>query len=278
MPTFPAPDGTGLAYRTIGAGEPLLCLPGPMEDAAYLGDLGGLARHRELVLLDPRGTGDSAIPGDPASYRCDRQVDDVEAWRRHLGLSRFDLLAHSAGANLAVQYAIRHPDAVNRLVLITPSLIGVGIPVTGELRRETARLREHEPWYPAAAAALAAIGAGNGTDADWAAIAPLRYGRWDAAAQRQHARSSSRINPAAAEAFGADGAFTPEATRAALASLSTPVLALAGEFDLNSPPPAVTEFAALFPGATLVVQPEAGHQPWLDDPDRFVAAVASFLA
>jgi len=25
--------------------------------------------------------------------------------------------------------------------------------------------------------------------------------------------------------------------------------------------------------ATLVVQPEAGHQPWLDDPDRFVASV-----
>jgi proline iminopeptidase len=278
MPTFSAPDGTRLAYRTIGEGDPLLCLPGgPMQDAAYLGDLGGLARHRRLLLLDPRGTGDSAIPGDGGSYRCDRQVDDVEALRQHLGLGRIDLLGHSASVNLAVQYAARHPEAVRRLVLITPSLIGVGIPVPGEMRRETAQLRKHEPWFPAAIAALAAIGAGKATEADWAAITPLRYGRWDEAAQRHHAESNGRINLAAAEVFGSDGAFTPDATRAALATFPAPVLLLAGEFDLNSPPPAVAEYAALFPDATLVVQPEAGHQPWLDDPDRFVATVATFL-
>lgn len=278
MPTFSAPDGTRLAYRTIGEGDPLLCLPGgPMQDAAYLGDLGGLARHRRLLLLDPRGTGDSAIPGDGGSYRCDRQVDDVEALRQHLGLGRIDLLGHSASVNLAVQYAARHPEAVRRLVLITPSLIGVGIPVPGEMRRETAQLRKHEPWFPAAIAALAAIGAGNATEADWVAITPLRYGRWDEAAQRHHAESNGRINLAAAEVFGSDGAFTPDATRAALATFPAPVLLLAGEFDLNSPPPAVAEYAALFPDATLVVQPEAGHQPWLDDPDRFVATVATFL-
>jgi len=279
MPTFSAPDGTRLAYRTIGDGDPLLCLPGgPMQDAAYLGDLGGLARHRRLLLLDPRGTGDSAIPGDAGSYRCDRQVDDVEALRQHLGLGRIDLLGHSAGVNLAVQYATRHPEAVGRLVLITPSLIGVGIPVPGEMRRETAQFRKNEPWFPAAVVALAAIGAGKATDADWAAITPLRYGRWDEAAQRHHAESNGRINMAAAEVFGSDGAFTPDATRAALATFAAPVLLLAGEFDLNSPPPAVAEYAALFPDATLVVQPEAGHQPWLDDPDLFVATVAAFLA
>ncbi|GAA3903646.1 alpha/beta fold hydrolase [Actinoplanes auranticolor] len=277
MPTFSAPDGTRLAYRTAGEGDPLVCLPGPMEDSAYLGDLGGLARHHRLVLLDPRGTGESATPADTGSYRCDRQVGDVAALREHLGLDRMDLLGHSAGGNVAVQYATRHPDAVSKLVLITPSLVGVGIPVPAEMRRATAQLRKNEPWYPAAAAALAAIGAGRGTDADWEALAPLRYGRWDAAAQRQHAESSKRMNPAIAEAFAADGAFTPEATRAALATFAAPVLLLAGEVDLNSPPPAVTDYAALFPDATLVVQPGAGHQPWLDDPERFVAAVATFL-
>ena len=59
MPTFQAPDGTTLAYRTRGhqTGPPLVCLPGgPMLDAAYLGDLGGLAAHRTLLLVDPRGT------------------------------------------------------------------------------------------------------------------------------------------------------------------------------------------------------------------------------
>jgi pimeloyl-ACP methyl ester carboxylesterase len=65
MPAFTATDGTELAYHVAGEGEPLLCLPGgPMRASAYLGDLGGLARRRRLVMLDLRGTGDSGIPAD----------------------------------------------------------------------------------------------------------------------------------------------------------------------------------------------------------------------
>lgn len=56
-----------------------------------------------------------------------------------------------------------------------------------------------------------------------------------------------------------------------------PVLLLTGEFDMNSPPRAVAEFAALFRDASFVVQPAAGHCPWLDDAGRFVSATAAFL-
>jgi pimeloyl-ACP methyl ester carboxylesterase len=55
------------------------------------------------------------------------------------------------------------------------------------------------------------------------------------------------------------------------------VLVLAGEVDLNSPPPATARVAALFPHAELVVQPGAGHFPWLDDPARFAATTEAFL-
>jgi pimeloyl-ACP methyl ester carboxylesterase len=78
--------------------------------------------------------------------------------------------------------------------------------------------------------------------------------------------------------FAADGAFEPEVTRAGLAAFRAPVRVLAGEFDLNSPPSAVAELAGLFPAAELVVQPGAGHYPWLDDAEGFVASAAAFLA
>lgn len=55
------------------------------------------------------------------------------------------------------------------------------------------------------------------------------------------------------------------------------MLLLAGEVDLAAPPRAVGEFAGLFPDAQLVVQPGAGHFPWLDDPDRFEESSAAFL-
>ncbi|MBB5784458.1 alpha/beta fold hydrolase [Nonomuraea jabiensis] len=270
-------DGTRLSYHVSGDGAPVVCLPGGPTAAAYLGDLGGLSAHRQLIMLDPRGTGRSAKPGDAASYRCDRLVADVEALRVHLGLDRMDLLAHCAGANLAAQYATRHPRRVGRLALITPSVRAVGIAISGDLRRETARLRRDEPWFPEAYAALEAIVAGQATNADWQAIAPFSYGRWDEVARAHHAADAERQDPEVMTAFGAQGAFDPDATRAALARFAAPVLLLAGEVDPAAPPAAMAEFAGLFPDAALVVQPGAGHFPWLDDAGRFRSTVAAFL-
>lgn len=278
MPTFSAHDGTDLAYHVFGEGIPVICLPGgPMQDSVYLGELGGLSAHRQLIMVDPRGTGQSAIPEDAASYRCDRLVDDVEALRERLGLDRFDLLAHSGGTNLAALYVARHPERVSKLTLITPSPFAVGIAVTGESRLEIAKLRKDEPWFEAAFAALETIVAGNATDDSRQAIDPFFYGRWDAAAQAHQVAQDGHQNQEAAAAFGAEGAFDPEATRAALGAFDAPVLLLAGAVDLNSIPSVVAEFAELFPNAELVVQPEAGHFPWLDDAGWFVATTATFL-
>jgi pimeloyl-ACP methyl ester carboxylesterase len=278
MPAFYAADGTELAYHIHGEGVPLVCLPGgPMRASAYLGDLGGLSAHRQLIMLDLRGTGESAIPADPGSYRCDRLVDDVSALQDHLGLGSADLLGHSAGANIAVQYAARHPRRVAKLALITPSGRAVGLEPDSEMRREIVRLRHNKPWFAEAAAAFERIAAGAGTDDDWRAITPFVYGRWDAAAQAHSGAEETQTNEDAADAFIAEGAFDPAATRAGLAAFGSPVLVLAGGLDSSRPPGIVAEVAALFPAAQLVVQPGAGHYPWLDDAGRFVSAVTAFL-
>ncbi|GAA4214474.1 alpha/beta fold hydrolase [Microbispora amethystogenes] len=278
LQTYSAHDGTTLAYRVSGTGDPVVCLPGgPMQSADYLGELGGLPAHRRLLKLDPRGAGRSAAPEDVSSYRCDRLVDDVEALREHLGADRIDLLAHCAGANLATLYAARHPGRVRRLALITPSTRAVGIEATGESRLATARLRRDEPWFGDAFAALEAIVAGAADDDDWKRVDPFFYGRWDTAARAHQAAQEGRRNEEAAAVFGAPGAFDPPATRAALGAFTAPVLLLAGEVDLNTPPDVVAEFAALFPHAEFVVQPGAGHFPWLDDARRFTTTTAEFL-
>lgn len=278
MPVFSARDGTDLAYHVYGEGIPVICLPGgPMQDSGYLDELGGLSAHRQLILLDPRGTGQSGSPDDAGSYRCDRLVDDVEALREHLGLDQLDLLAHSGGTNLAVLYVVRHPERVRKLVLANPSTFAVGIAATAEERLEIARLRKDEPWFGAAFAALEAVVAGQAADNSRKAIAPFFYGRWDAAAQAHQAAQDGHRNEEAAAAFGAEGAFDPDATRAALSSFNAPVLLVAGEVDLNSVPSVVAEFADVFPNGELVVVPGAGHFPWLDDAERFVATTATFL-
>ncbi|ADG76379.1 alpha/beta hydrolase fold protein [Cellulomonas flavigena DSM 20109] len=277
--TVRADDGTLLAYRVLGDGPALLCLPGgPMQDADYLGDLGGLSAHRRLVLLDPRGTGRSGTPADPTSYRCDRLVGDVERVREHLGLERVDVLAHSAGANLAALHAAAHPDRVGRLVLVTPSVLALGIDVPDDVRRDLARSRRDEPWFADASPALEAAMAGEGDPGTADRIAPFLAGRWDDAARAHHAAQRGRRNDEAAAAYGGAGVFDVDRTRAAVRALPAPVLALAGGVDVAAPPAAVAEVAEAYGRGRLVVQPGAGHAPWLDDPTAFVCAVEGFLA
>jgi hypothetical protein len=79
---------------------------------------------------------------------------------------------------------------------------------------------------PVQIAALRAVIAGNATDTSGRAIAPFYYGRWDATTQAHHAAQEHQQNPEAAAAFNAEGAFDPDATRAALRVLASPVLFL----------------------------------------------------
>ncbi|MGW2559467.1 alpha/beta fold hydrolase [Streptomyces sp. NPDC001514] len=278
MPIFSAYDGTSLAYHVEGEGEPLICLPGgPMRASAYFGDLGGLTGHRTLVKLDLRGTGDSAVPADPATYRCDRLVDDVEALREHLGLDRADFLAHSASGNLAVLYAAAHPARVRSLTLVTPSLRALGVVGTDQDLRDAAALRRGEPWYDDAQAALDEYFGGRDPREVWSAIEPLIYGRWDDTAREHAAADAHQVNPQARSAYYTDAAFDPAATVKALTALEAPVLVLAGEYDGGPTPTRAREGAALFPHAEVAVQAGAAHYPWLDGPGAFRRTVAAFL-
>ena len=131
MRRFRSWDGTELAYQVAGSGPPLVCVPGgPGQAVAYLGDLGGLSSRRTLILLDNRGTGASQAPQDPATYRVDRLVEDVEALRVHLGLDRVDLLGHSASGGIGLLYAAGYPDRLGHLVLVAPSLRVPAFPPT----------------------------------------------------------------------------------------------------------------------------------------------------
>jgi proline iminopeptidase len=279
VPSFASYDGTEIGYRTLGDGPPLVCLPGgPGRAAEYLGDLGGLAASRQLVLLDPRGVGSSADPADPASFRVDRLVSDVESLRAHLGLEQMDLLAHSAGAVLATLYAAACPQHLSALVLVTPGLAAVGVEGTGERFRAALGRRAAEPWYPAALAALEQIMAGNLSMQAFRASRPFFYGRWDDAAQAHATAGVSERHQAAREGYFAGVTLDVPATRAALAKLTAPVLLYAGEVDPMVTPAAVREAAPLFNDATVVVQPGASHFPWIDDAAAFAAAVGSFLS
>lgn len=277
MPSFASYDGTEISYRVLGEGPPLVCLPGgPGRATDYLGDLGGLARTRQLIQVDPRGVGLSADPADPASFRVDRLVNDVEALRVHLGLDQMDLLAHSAGSVLATLYAAAHPDRLSALILITPGLAAVGVDISEEEARAGLAQRAAEPWYPDAIAAMEKLATGDLSIESFRASRPFYYGRWDEAAQAHATLGVAARHQVARLGYFAGLELDPAETRSALKRLTAPVLLYAGERDPLVTPAVVSVAAPLFGDATVMVQDGAGHFPWVDDPAAFTAAVGSF--
>jgi pimeloyl-ACP methyl ester carboxylesterase len=267
VPVLSTYDGSELTFTVLGApAEPVVVLPGgPLWHASYLGNLGGLDAHHELVVVD--------LP----HRRVDRIVPDIEALREHLGGETIDVVAHSAGGNLAVLYATAHPDRVRKLALITPSRRVIGGPPTPDDQAPIYEQRAHQPWYAEARAAMDACDAGTATAEQRQLAWALAYGRWDAAAQAHAAAQPDQETPGAHGIYYADGALDPEATRSALGKVSADVLVLLGAADPIMPARLGMELAALFPSAEVVVQPGVGHFPWLDDPVWFVDTVTGFL-
>jgi pimeloyl-ACP methyl ester carboxylesterase len=218
----------------------------------------------------------SADPADPATFRVDRLVSDVESLRVHLGLDQMDLLAHSAGAVLATLYAAAYPERLSALILVTPGLAAIGVESTEDQVRAALRRRAAEPWYPDALAGLEQILAGSPSMEAFRASRPFYYARWDDTTQAHATAGVAVRHQAAREGFFADITPDPPAVRSALKQLTAPVLLYAGDLDPMVPPSLVREAAPLFSDATVVVQAGAAHFPWVDDPAAFAAAIASF--
>lgn len=153
MPSLRTDDGRNLAWREVGTGPPLLLhCGGPGFSSLYFGELPELAAERTLLLLDPRGTGDSTRPADASAYELEDYVADIEAVREQLGLDSIDLLGHSHGGFVAIVWAATHPDRVGRLVLASTATR-----FTDEIRqrrREPIATHHGQPYFEDSIAAL----------------------------------------------------------------------------------------------------------------------------
>ncbi|WP_459176613.1 alpha/beta fold hydrolase [Ewingella americana] len=123
-----AVNGTDIAYRIAGQGEPLLLLHGhPQTQAIWHKVAPGLTTQFTVVLADLRGYGDSGKPEPDAEHlrysKREMAQDQVELMQA-LGFNQFSVIAHDRGARVAHRLALDHPQAVKRMVLmdIAPTL------------------------------------------------------------------------------------------------------------------------------------------------------------
>ncbi len=112
-----------LYYREIGRGAPVVVLHGgPDFDQSYLlPEMDRLSDLFHLVYYDQRGRGRSAAGVNPADVSLASDIADIDAVREYFHFDRVILLGHSWGTDLALEYALQHPDRVSRLILLNPA-------------------------------------------------------------------------------------------------------------------------------------------------------------
>ena len=120
-------NGINLYYEIHGAGRPLVLLHGGLGSGEMFGPvMAQLTEHRQVVAPDLQGHGRTADIDRPLDIRL--MADDIAALIDHLGLDKPDVVGYSLGGGVAFQVAVRHPDKVRRLVLVSANIRRDAIP------------------------------------------------------------------------------------------------------------------------------------------------------
>jgi proline iminopeptidase len=116
-------NGVKHFIEKMGSGEPLLVVhggPGIFHD--YLvPHFQTLAKKYEVIFYDQRGCGKTAFPKDTSSINIETFVEDLEGIRQHLKIDKLNLIGHSWGSLLSINYAKKYPNNLKRLILVSPT-------------------------------------------------------------------------------------------------------------------------------------------------------------
>jgi pimeloyl-ACP methyl ester carboxylesterase len=245
-------DGVVLSGEQAGSGPPIVLLHGLTATRRYV-VMGSRALERgghRVASYDARGHGRSTPASDRGGYDYEHLAGDLEAVLDALEIERAALAGASMGAHTAVGFALRHPERVAALGLITPSF---------------------DPDLPDGEATLAGwdeLARGlreGGVDGFVAAYDLLSVpDAWRDTVERVlRQRLAAHAHPAAvADALEAVPRSRPFERMDELADLDVPtaVVASRDEADPGHPLEVGERYAAAIPGASLVVE-EAGHRP-----------------
>jgi pimeloyl-ACP methyl ester carboxylesterase len=132
-------NGLEMYYEIYGEGAPLVLLHGGLADATMFAPMiPALTQGHQVIVVDLQAHGHTADIDRPMSYEA--MAEDIAAMITQLGFENADIMGYSLGGGVALQTAIRHPEVVRKLVLVSTTFKSDG-------------------WYPEVFAAMTSMNA-----------------------------------------------------------------------------------------------------------------------
>lgn len=116
---YAAVNGLEMYYEVYGEGKPIVLLHGsfmniPMNWSQFIPLLAG---DRKVIVAEMQGHGRTRDIDRQLSY--EGMADDVSGLLKHLNIDSADILGYSMGGGVAFQMAVRHPEQVRRLIILS---------------------------------------------------------------------------------------------------------------------------------------------------------------
>jgi pimeloyl-ACP methyl ester carboxylesterase len=252
-------DGHRVYYEVAGAehaGVPIVLLHGGMMsiDTAFPDLIDRFSRNRRVVAIEAQGHGHTADRAGPITL--DRMAADVVGVLDHLGVTRADLLGHSLGGMTATLVAIRRPERVRTLTVLSASFHFDGfLPELAAMNRDPTRAPSPElvPLLPT----------------------QRHFAEWTESYQRNAPDPTALV-----QVLSRLQAFLvtwPGFTVAELNAITVPTLIGYGDRDFFTPE-SIHAFARLVPNASLAILPATTHTEVVDRGAWLVPMVEALIA
>ena len=250
--------GVSLEVPSVGAGEPVVLLPGFGTDASsFARQTPALAEHFRVIGINPRGVGLSDAPAVDCYDLATMATDAAAVLDRPA-----HIVGASLGAAVAIELALQQPERVRSLTLITPFI-----------ETNPRLLRVIDAWWRLAREA--------GSDALARALLPWLFSPRllgdDAAAERLVrglAATVARVSADTLERYAAGMRAWSGSRRNALLKIAAPTLILCAADDLLTP--GGEAVAAAIPSAAVRVL-DGGHALALEASEDVTAAILAHL-
>jgi haloalkane dehalogenase len=275
-------DLDGLAYHYLdeGSGPSVVMLHGnPSWSFYYRNLVRELSGRYRCIVPDHIGCGLSDKPGDDRyDYTLARRVDDLERLLEQLGIGEnITLVLHDWGGMIGMAYAVRHPQAIRRLVVMNTAAFhlpqGKRFPLALRICRDTRLGALLVRGFNAFSLAASFVGCKrNPLSPELRRLYRLPYGSWRDRIATLRFVQDIPLKP------GDRGFDLVSSVEQGLEQFRhLPLLLVWGERDFVFDRHFLAEWQRRFPGAELHSYPDAGHYILEDMTDEVAPFIAGFL-